>query len=371
MLRKKKGGVSILLITAIGLIQQDNYFASCLQTVAKSRQNQRNLLTWSISKSKHEEPSSLQIHNDSSDGRRVFFKRGVLSISTILATSNIVSLPCLAAGEQEEDLSSGGKNKSKPNNRPSAPIEALLPATRCKLWIDNAYNIATKTSDNNKEKQQDNRILLTELNQVLVNRPKLLSKTEKALLQKITATAATAQLTTGVSTADKQQYQMNRLKLFNPAEKISAALNQADVERQWGILQYAESKREQDNEIRAAFNFYTRQLAFGESHVLTASKEDKKRMIRNDELPTLTDVIRSDLDLRDLYRNQLLTDLEDLQAEVARQLSRKEPNEAIETEDVFDLMDKVYNSCSKWFGLIDSNEVAQAVSMIKSEDLID
>eukprot|EP00546_Thalassionema_frauenfeldii_P021880 CAMPEP_0178905864 /NCGR_PEP_ID=MMETSP0786-20121207/6512_1 /TAXON_ID=186022 /ORGANISM="Thalassionema frauenfeldii, Strain CCMP 1798" /LENGTH=330 /DNA_ID=CAMNT_0020577519 /DNA_START=214 /DNA_END=1206 /DNA_ORIENTATION=+ len=325
----------------------------------------------SNSKSKHEEQSSL-LHNDSSDGRRVFFKRGILSISTII-TSNIVSLPCLAVGDQEDDLSSGEKKKSKPNNRPSAPIEALLPATRCKLWIDDAYNIATKISDKNKEQQQQqqNRILLTELNQVLVNRPTLFRKTEKALLQKITATAATAQLTTGVSTADKQQYQMNRLKLFNPAEKISAALNQADVERQWGILQYAESKREQDNEIRAAFNFYTRQLAFGESYVLTASKEDKKRMIRNDELPTLTDVIRSDLDLRDLYRNQLLTDLEDLQAEVAYQLSRKEPNETIETEDVFDLMNKVYNSCSKWFGLIDSNEVAQAVSMLKSEDLID
>jgi hypothetical protein len=58
-------------------------------------------------------------------------------------------------------------------------------------------------------------------------------------------------------------------------------------------------------------NYYTQQLEFdGDRYLLTSSKEDKKRMIRNDQLPTLTVVITSDLDLRDLYRNQFLTAME-------------------------------------------------------------
>ena len=54
---------------------------------------------------------------------------------------------------------------------------------------------------------------------------------------------STAQLTTGVSSANREQYQFNR-KGLNFGEKINAMINQADVERQWGMLQYAESKRE-------------------------------------------------------------------------------------------------------------------------------
>jgi hypothetical protein len=46
-------------------------------------------------------------------------------------------------------------------------------------------------------------------------------------------------------------------------------------------------------EMRAAFNFYTSQLTFAESYLLTASKEDNKRMIRNNELPNATVVITS------------------------------------------------------------------------------
>ena len=38
-------------------------------------------------------------------------------------------------------------------------------------------------------------------------------------------------------------------------------------------------------------------------------------MIREDRLPSATEVIRSDLDARDLYRNELQTKLDDAKAE--------------------------------------------------------
>ena len=41
---------------------------------------------------------------------------------------------------------------------------------------------------------------------------------------------------------------------LNFGEKMNAMINQEDVERQPGVLQYAESKREKGNEMRMAFN---------------------------------------------------------------------------------------------------------------------
>ena len=140
-------------------------------------------------------------------------------------------------------------------------------------------------------------------------------------------------------------------------------LNQADVERQWGMLQSAELAKEQSNEMRAALNYYTQQLEFGDSYLLTASKMEKKQMIRNDALPTLTAVITSDLDLRELYRNQWLTAVEDWQAEVAYQVKSGD----LDTKEVLDLMNQVYAACEKWFELISPEDVQVAMNTVSSE----
>jgi hypothetical protein len=75
-------------------------------------------------------------------------------------------------------------------------------------------------------------------------------------------------------------------------------------------------------------------------------------MIRNDQLPSVKAVITSDLDLRDLYRNQLLTAVDDVTAEVAYQLKLKQQSEqeSIDSDvtDVADLMNQAYTACSKW-----------------------
>jgi hypothetical protein len=196
------------------------------------------------------------------------------------------------------------------------------------------------------------------MNSSLCNPPKLFysERIEKR------SNTSTAQLTTSISAANKDQYQLNR-KGLSAGDKMAAMLNQADVERQWGMLQYAETKREESSEMRAAFNFYTRQLSFGDNYLLNAPKEERKKMIRNDELPSLTAVITSDLDRRDLYRNQFLTAIEDARAEVAYQA--KQSIENFEVLDVIDLVNEASLACENWFLLIAPQDVKEAIDVLR------
>lgn len=274
--------------------------------------------------------------------RRSFLERSIAIAATCAAptAANAQEIPSNAA-------------------KPFAPAQALLPATRLRVSIEKAYELSStlpSTSDDSIV-QYDT---LVQMNAILSN-PSRLFVSEK-LQQR--ANRPVAQITTGVSSVNKEQYQRNRADLSIP-DRMAALLNQADVERQWGMLQYAESKREQDNEMRAAFNFYTSQLQFADSFALTASKEEKKRMIRNDELPSLSAVITSDLDLRDLYRNQFLTAVEDAKAEVSYQL--KQPRDSVDVTDVVELMNQAHTACIKWFGLIPVQDVQAALDTVTNE----
>lgn len=282
----------------------------------------------------------------------------MLAIGVASATVAVTPRKVLAENESEMAVNGGEKGSTSiVAPRPFAPTEALLPATRLKVWTEKADEISKSLPSNDEEQRYQ---IVLKLNTFLSSPPKLFLS-EK--LQKRTS-GSTAQITSAVSNANKDQYQMTR-KDFNVGDKFAAMLNQADVERQWGMLQYAESKREQSNEMRAAFNFYTQQLSFGDKYNLTASKEDRKRMIRNDKLPSLTAVITSDLDLRDLYRNNFLTAIEDVQAEVAYQAKQK-PQE-IDTVDIEDLMSQASNALSKWFDLISAEDVQEARAAVCSK----
>lgn len=104
--------------------------------------------------------------------------------------------------------------------------------------------------------------------------------------------------------------------------------------------------------IRASCNIYTANLRFGDTYVLTASPGERSRMIRNDALPDVKTVITADLDLRDLYRNQAQTKVEEAQYE----LYRSNPDIAELRVLLFDAMDAM----DQWFALIASNDVSMA-----------
>ena len=119
--------------------------------------------------------------------------------------------------------------------------------------------------------------------------------------------------------------------------------------------------------MRAAFNFYARQLSFADEYVLTAPKDKRKEMIRNDALPSITAVIASDLDRRDLYRNEFLTAIDDAVAEVAYQVRLKQPEE-VDVTDVVNLVNEAHEACENWFSLIPSQDVEEAVAAVMLKD---
>ena len=116
--------------------------------------------------------------------------------------------------------------------------------------------------------------------------------------------------------------------------------------------------------MRAAFNSYTNNLIFGDSSLLTASKLEKSKMIRDDRIPGVTSVIRSDLDLRDLYRNQVLTAVDDARAELKYQLQQQETLDASELVAVLSV---AQTSCNKWFDFVPEDYAKEAMDRVLAE----
>jgi hypothetical protein len=116
--------------------------------------------------------------------------------------------------------------------------------------------------------------------------------------------------------------------------------------------------------MRAAFNAYTNNLVFGESYKVNASREEKKRLIRQyDQLPDVTSVIRSDLDLRDLYRNQVLTAMDDAKAELEYQLA----NDEMDFSELLSILRQAQSSCSEWFKFVPENDMKEALAVVYGE----
>ena len=105
--------------------------------------------------------------------------------------------------------------------------------------------------------------------------------------------------------------------------------------------------------MRAAMNIYTANLRFADSYVLTASNEDRRRYIReNNRLPTVKQVVAADLDLRDLYRNLIETKMDDAQAELY--------SDQFDAEELYTLLNQVDSAYRQWFALISETDVKAA-----------
>ena len=198
------------------------------------------------------EVSSLLLLGTTNDiiDRRIFISEKIdMLLASVITTSVDVS---------EEDTSLDNmKSLASNSSRPArAPMQALLPATRLKIWVDDVITISRDISTTKDENVRFS--ILKSINERLSNPPVLFNGEEKMIKQ---TSSSIAQLSTPISSANKDQYQFNR-KGLNVGDKVNAMFNQADVERQWGMLQYAESKREEGNEMRRVFNFYTKQCTY-------------------------------------------------------------------------------------------------------------
>ena len=89
-------------------------------------------------------------------------------------------------------------------------------------------------------------------------------------------------------------------------------------------------------------------------------------MIRDDALPDVKSVIASDMGMRYLYRNEVLTNMEDARAELQYQLGQDD--ESFDATDLLEILRQSQSSCDKWFSLIETTDVENALNEAKREE---
>ncbi len=217
----------------------------------------------------------------------------------------------------------GMPSKSMDDIRPSAPVDALLPATRVQNLIIQAVNLTHQLvilSNEQNEKEEDDERLISVLGQLHY----IFSDPHINVIGGPTKLSDALVAEPHISSYYKRAY-IDELKSLPLTEILPAVLTQLGNYRQFSLLRNRQKTLEQENSFRAAFNIYTRQLRFdSERYIWTASLEERKKFIRQyDALPDVTTVITSDLDLRDLIRNQILDSWDDARGEFYYQITER------------------------------------------------
>ena len=160
--------------------------------------------------------------------------------------------------------------------------------------------------------------------------------------------------------------------------KPGAALVQNGEIDTWKRLKRQEKVREDADEVRAALNFYTSNLNFNpDRYTLTGSKAERSQLIRADRLPDVKNVIASDMGLRYLLRNEVLTELDDARAELRYQMERQAKQQGgngggegdVDGTELLEILLRAQTSCGKWFDLIGEEDVAAARDIVKEEEM--
>ncbi|GAX21777.1 hypothetical protein FisN_31Lh067 [Fistulifera solaris] len=227
--------------------------------------------------------------------------------------------------------------------KPYAPLEQLLPAVRVKQRIDRALAIA----------DADDSSVADELQELLFPPPGALLGT------------ATVDSTAGNKPSQLylDSYQRTREQAPLLAQPGAWLVQNGEI-RAWKNLQSREQQQEIRDEARAAFNAYTNALSYNaESYLWTASPELKKQFIRQDRLPDVKAVVTADLDLRYLYRNQILTSWEDARAEWRYQTTQTPPD----WKELLEILKQAQMACNRWFDFIDDKDIEEAMKVVDQE----
>lgn len=271
------------------------------------------------------------------------------------------------------------------NSRPSAPLEYLLPAARVGIYIYQALAIVEEVGrlqqeattsameDSAAAKAKDK---VAKLDTLFLSPPPFIKSDDPTVSRRDQYGKNSLPIVGEIGVAaQKQQERRDRSIDVGFAPQFFEVGELVGERRQWNQLQRAEREREGASEVRRAFNIYTTNLNFSRTeYKWVGSTEEKSRRIRSDRLPTTTDVIRSDLDARDLYRNQVQTALEDARAEWVYQM--KECNDyssnssnsvdlrKFDTTELQDILKQAQVSVDKWFGFIPDQDVKLALETV-------
>jgi hypothetical protein len=230
--------------------------------------------------------------------------------------------------------------------KPFAPLESLLPAIRLKKSIDLAVGL-TKSLVEESSTGKLNTESLERLEAILLN-PQNYVQTLK--LQDVPSKPADLYL---------KSYKPMSGDL--PLQRYLVQNGDVDT---WKRLKRSEKAMEYTSEIRAALNAYTDALSFSaDSYLLNVDKATRSNMVREDRLPDVKQVITSDMGMRYLYRNQVLTSMDDAKAELQYQLLHLE-KDRFDGNELVVLLGLAGEAMDRWLSLVPPDDVKDAVIML-------
>lgn len=264
-------------------------------------------------------------------------RRGLISRALPIPAILSFLVPRLShAVDQEHEMS----------KKPFAPLENLIPALRVKLTIDKAISL-TRSLISVSPGSKSSIEILNELENILLQ-PQNYVRSLK--LQ-------------GVPTKPAELY-LDSYKPMNGDLPFQRFLIRNGDVSSWKQLKKNEKEQERSSEVRAALNAYTDVLSFsGDSYLLNVDRAARSSMIREDRLPALKQVITSDMGMRYLYRNQVLTTMDDVKAELEYQLSN--PDGRIDGTELLNLLVLAEMALGRWLSLIDPNDVKAAIEVVQ------
>ena len=134
----------------------------------------------------------------------------------------------------------------------------------------------------------------------------------------------------------------------------------------WKRLKWEERVREDADEVRAALNYYTLNINFDlGSFVLTDTREERSKLTWEDSVTDVKTVIASDMGLRYILRNDLLTAWDDARAELRYQMEQS-PGE-VDDSELLEVLLATQSACEKWFRLIDKKDVLADSDIVSGE----
>jgi hypothetical protein len=262
-----------------------------------------------------------------------------------------------------------GNNDDNKEIRPAASLEYLLPAARVGVYVYQVLALAEElaklqASSSSQATSAKLNETIQELDNLLVSSPPTFIKSTDPKVTRGDPYKLPPIVGEFAMQQQKQRERQQQSIEVGMAPQFFEVGELVGERSQWNRLKQQEQARENASPVRRALNIYTTNLNFNPNkYVYSGTKEEKKRLIREDKLPTTTDVIRSDLDARDLYRNALQTALEDSTAEFLYQ----KKNKFEDPSDLVGLLKDAKVAIDKWFSFIPDEDIQSALEVVKRE----
>lgn len=283
--------------------------------------------------------------------RRLFLRQLVASLSS-LSIFGAAAVPTTPVGAAVAESVVRG------------PVELLRPATRVRLYIDRAVALC-KSIQRENSTDNTNLLLLEPLVQYFEREPATFLAPDELKLSKRYLEIDTSSAWQAARLKEREARGAEiGIDYTTPYDRINTAIQQWGDKRQFQILRSRQRQLEESNPMRAAFNAYTNNLVFGDTYQLNVQGDLKKSMVRNNALPDVNSVVVSDLDLRDLYRNQVLQNIDNAKAELQYQRKTME----VDVGEILDCLLAAQASCTDWFGFIPKNDVEEALKEVLAEE---